>query len=67
MLEKLAGNINAQKLRAILFPEVDFNGMCKIIFDNRLISEIEATNIIPEEVIEDWRSQVATHLMLNKN
>ena len=66
MLEKVAGNINVQKLRAILLLETDFNAMHKIIFNNRLIPSIEADKAIPMEVIGDGRSQVATHLALNK-
>ena len=66
MLEKVAGNINVQKLRAILLLEVDFNAMHKIIFNNRLIPSIEADKAIPMEVIGGRRSQAATHLALNK-
>ena len=66
MLEKVAGNINVQKLRAILLLEADFNAMHKIIFNNRLMPRIEADNAIPMEVIGGRRSQAATHLALNK-
>ena len=66
MLEKVPGNINAQKLRAILLLEADFNAMHKIIFNNRLIPRIEAENAIPLEVIGGRRSQAATHLALDK-
>ena len=66
MLEKVAGNINVQKLRAILLLEADFNAMHKIIFNNRLIPSIEAHKAIPMEVIGGRRSQAATHLALNK-
>ena len=51
MLEKSAGNVHVQKLRVILLIEVDFNAMHKIIFNNRLIWNIEAVNTIPIEVI----------------
>ena len=51
MLEKSAGNVYVQKLRAILLLEVDFNAMYKIIFNNKLILNIEAVNAIPMEVI----------------
>ena len=66
MLEKVPGNINVQKLRAILLLEADFNAMHKIIFNNRLIPRIEADNAIPLEVIGGRRSQAATHLALDK-
>ena len=66
MLEKVVGNINVQKLRAILLFEADFNMMHEIIFNNRLIPKIEADNVIPMEVIGGRRSQAAAHLALNK-
>ena len=56
MLEKVAGNINVQKLRTILLLEADFNAMHKIIFNNRLIPSIEADKAIPMEVIGGRRS-----------
>ena len=37
MLEKSSENINAEKLRVILLLEADFNPLCKIIFNSRLI------------------------------
>ena len=51
MLEKVAGNVHVQKLQAILLLETDFNAMHKIIFNNRLIPNIEAMNTIPMKVI----------------
>ena len=66
MLEKSAGNFNAQKLRAILLLEADFNAMHKIIFNNRLAPNIEAANAIPMEIIGGRRSQAATQLALDK-
>ena len=56
MLEKLACNANAQNLRAILLLEANFNAFHKIIFDNRLILSVEATNTTPIEVIRGRRS-----------
>ena len=67
MLEKVPGNTNVQKLKAILLLEADFNVMHKIIFNNRLISSIERVNAIPIEVVGGRRSQAATHLALNKS
>ena len=67
ILEKVAGNVNVEKLRVILLLKVDFNAMQKIIFNNRLIPELEAEDAIPPEVIGGRRTQVATHLALNKN
>ena len=51
MLEKSAGNMHVQKLRAILLLEVGFNAIHKIIFNNRLIPNIEVVNAILIEVI----------------
>ena len=66
MLEKSAGDVNVQKLRAILLLEADFNAIHKIIFNSRLILSIKAANAIPMEVIGGRRSQAATHLALDK-
>ena len=66
ILEKLAGDVNVQRLRTILLLEADFNAMHKIIFNNRLIPSIEAVNAIPMEVIGGRRSQAATYLALDK-
>ena len=66
MLEKVAGNINVQKLRAILLLEADFNALNKIVFNNRLIPKLEEVDAIPVEIIGGRRAQVATHLTLSK-
>ena len=66
MLEKVAGNVQVQKLRVILLLEADFNAMYKIMFNNRLILNIEAMNAILIEVIGGRQSQAATHLALDK-
>ena len=66
MLEKVAGNIDVQKLRAILLLEADFNALHKIVFNNRLIPKLEETETISIEIIGGRRSQAATHLILNK-
>ena len=55
MLEKLAGNVNVVKLRAILLLEADFNTLNKIVFNGRAILLIEALKTIPYEVIEERR------------
>lgn len=66
MLEKVAGDINVQKLRAILLLEADFNALHKIMFNNRLTPKLEESGMIPIEIIGGRRSQAATHLALNK-
>ena len=66
MLEKVACNINIQKLRAILLLEADFNALHKIEFNNRLIPKLEEVDAIPVEIIGGRRAQAATHLALSK-
>ena len=66
MLEKVAGNVHIQKLWVILLLEADFNVMHKIIFNNRLILNIEAVNTILMEGIGGRWLQAATHLALDK-
>ena len=66
MLEKAEGIVDMMKLQAILLLEADFNAIYKIIFNNRLIPNLEVINVIPREVIGGRRSQAATHLALDK-
>jgi len=66
MLEKYPVNMNVEKLRVILLLEADFNTLCKIIFDSRLMSVLEAREQILPEIIDSRRIQVATYLALNK-
>ena len=66
MLEKLTGNVNVQKLREILRLEADFNALHKIIFNNRSILSLEATEAMPTEVTGGRRLQTTTQLVLNK-
>ena len=56
MLEKLTGNKNTQKLRAMLLFEAHFSDMHEIIFNDRLIPSIEAANAILMKAIEGRRS-----------
>ena len=56
MLEKTAGNMEVRKLFAILLLKADFNAANKIIFNIRLIPQIEKTNVIPHKVIGGRRS-----------
>ena len=41
MLEKLKGNINVDKLRAILLMEADYNFLNKRLIGRRLLSKLE--------------------------
>ena len=66
MLEKAEGIVDVKKIRAIFLLEADFNTAYKIIFNNRLIPNLEVINTIPREVIGGRRSQDATHLALQK-
>ena len=50
ILEKSLGNINIQKLRVILLLEADFNVLCKIIFNDRIMSALEEKSVIPCEI-----------------
>jgi hypothetical protein len=58
--------VQVKKLQAILLLEVDFNTIHKIMFNNRLMPNIEAMNAILMEVIGGRRLYIATHLALDK-
>jgi len=66
MLEKIAGNVNMTKLRAILLLEANFNALNKIIFNDRVIPRIEISNTILYEVIGRRRGQSSLYTVLNK-
>ena len=66
MLEKSTGSIQVFKLRAILLLEADFNALNKIVFNNRTIFNLEASNSILYEVIGGRRGQSSIHMVLNK-
>ena len=50
MLEKVAGNVNVDKLRAILLMEADFNFVNKLMFGSRLIRWITDKGRLPKEL-----------------
>jgi len=52
MLEKKPGNMNVDKLQAILLLEADFNVVNKIISNTRVIPQLELLKSIPAKVIE---------------
>ena len=59
MLEKKAGVIQVDKLRAILLMEADFNFANKLIFGSRMMKEAMAQNEIPDELfgsIKNWEA-----------
>ena len=66
MLEKEKGNINVEKLRAILLLEADLNGLNKIIYNSRVILALEKRDNIPFKVIGGRRGQLLIHVALNK-
>ena len=50
MLEKIKGNINVDKLRAILLMEADYNFVSKLLLGVRLMYAIEGRKGFPEEL-----------------
>ena len=46
ILKKVLGNTNTKKLRAILLLETDFNTLYKIVFNGRLMPELEVRDEI---------------------
>ena len=66
MLEKEKGNINIENLRVILLLEADFNRLNKIIYNSRVIPELEKREEILFEVIRGRRGQSSLHVALNK-
>ena len=67
ILEKVPGNYEVDKLRALLLLEADFNVPRKINFNRVVIPSLEASSVISREIIGGTRLQVATHLSLSKN
>ena len=57
--------IDAGKLRATLLLEAEFNAMCEIIFNGRLMPLLESKNKIPFEIIGRRRNQEATRMSLS--
>ena len=51
MLEKRLGLLDIAKLRAILLLEVDFNALNKLVFNIRVMPELEQKRFIPYKII----------------
>ena len=66
MLEKKANNISVSKLYAILLLEADFNVANKILFNMRIIPQIEVNNEIPREIVGGRRSPPVIYITINK-
>ena len=50
MLEKIKGNINVEKLRAILLMEADYNFLNKLLIGIRLMRRLEDENKFPADL-----------------
>ena len=66
ILEKLKGNVNIKKLRAILLLEANFNTLNKILFSSRVILSLEKHRSIPYKIIWEYRGYLVVHVELNK-
>eukprot|EP00804_Cyclotella_cryptica_P020061 CCRYP_014882-RA/>CCRYP_014882-RA protein AED:0.23 eAED:-0.35 QI:0/-1/0/1/-1/1/1/0/117 len=53
MIEKSPGVKLISKLRAILLMEADFNAANKIIFGQRMLSNVRQYNLMPEEIFSE--------------
>jgi len=49
LLEKVAGNISIDKLRAICLLEADFNWWLKVVFTKRMMHRMKKTGVLPLE------------------
>ena len=66
MLEKSKGNIQVEKLYALLLLEADLNAIYKIIFNSRVLPSIEERKEILIEIIGGRCKQLAHHITLGK-
>ena len=66
MLEKVRGNIDMFKLRAILLLKANFNSLNKIIFNRRVLLRLKAKKEILYEIMSRRRGQSSLHIALNK-
>ena len=56
LLEKVAGKIDIDKLRAICLYEADFNWILKLLFNKRMIANARKHNLLPDEIFAVPRS-----------
>jgi len=66
ILEKKAGNIHVDNLRAILLMEGDFNGAMKIFIGARMIQSAQALKLIPSECYGSRPGCTALQVSLNR-
>ena len=67
VLEKTSGKIDVKKLRDILLLEEEFNSLHKIIFNTRVILQLESDHLKPQEIIGSRTSQYDIKLDVRKN
>ena len=66
ILEKKENDILVTKLHVILLLEANFNAANKIIFNTRMIPQIEYRNEILREIVGGRRSQSTIYIVINK-
>ena len=66
MLEKCAGNIKVEKLRAILLMEADFNFINKLMFGHRLMKQVMAKCRLPLEIYGGISNRSAQEVAVNR-
>ena len=66
MLEKIAGLVLVNKLRAILLMEGDFNFMNKLVFGSRMMNMALNSGICPEETFS-CKNKTSEEAVLAKN
>ena len=66
MLEKEPGNIDVERLRAILLLEADFNFLNKLYFGSRMIDRAHQDSLIPPESFGGVKHRNPHHLALTR-
>jgi len=66
MLEKEAGVIKVNKLRAILLMEADFNFFNGLMFAKRMMQRVEQRNAVPMECYGSRRNHEAIEVAVNR-
>ena len=66
MLEKCAGNIKVEKLRAILLMEADFNFINKLMFGHRLMKQVMSKCRLPVEIYGGISNRSAQEVAVNR-
>ena len=66
MLEKVEGNIEVNKFRAILLMKANFNVSNKLIFGHRMIKQTEAHHRMPEDLYGSQTYLTAILVVINR-